>query len=60
LKIETQDWETINENHFQNIRCRIDKLEIEEGFLYRHLMWDDSGTAIPTGTALVFVEKKKE
>ena len=54
------EWQTINANHFQNTRCRIDRLEIEEGYLYRHLMYDSSDSAIPSGTALVFVEKKKE
>ena len=54
------DWETIIENHFQNVRCRIDRLEVEEGYLYRHLMHDEAtGTALPAGTSIVFVERKK-
>ncbi|KKL12031.1 hypothetical protein LCGC14_2539830 [marine sediment metagenome] len=54
------DWETIKENHFQNVRCRVDRLEVEEGYLYRHLMYDEvSGTALPGGTSIVFVEKRR-
>ncbi len=50
------EWEIVNKNMVENIHCRLDRIEIEEGYLYRHITYDDSGTVV-SNVALVFVEK---
>ena len=53
-------WEIVNENHFKNIRCRLDRIKVKEGYVYRHMTYRDTHDAANPQVALCFVEKKKE
>ncbi len=50
------EWEVVNENHFQNLNCRLDRIEVEEGYIYRHMTWKEGLDIANPQVALIFVE----
>ncbi|KKM92278.1 hypothetical protein LCGC14_1220090 [marine sediment metagenome] len=53
------EWETVSENHYKNLACRLDRIEVEEGYVYRHMTSIEDQQAANPEVALCFVESKK-
>lgn len=54
------EWETVNENSFHNVSCRLDRIEVEEGYIYRHMTYRAAHDAAHPQVTLCFVEKKRK
>ncbi len=54
------DWEIVHENHYENLSCRLDRIKVDEGYIYRHMTCRDKHDTANPEVALCFVEQKQE
>lgn len=52
------EWETISENTYNGMHCILQRIEVYEGYIYRHMTSD--GPHPNESVTMIFVEKKKE